>query len=262
MAKKRTAKTRRGMAPPPTVPVAPATPGGPNRQARKEEARRRREAIRRRMARRRILRVAGAVLAVLVVAGAISAYVVLKPSAAAAAGCGPVQTIVPYNPSTQEVSHIGSGGAGSVATPPALSTYRSFPPVSGPHNLTPLPAGASATPPDVYRTIHSLEHAAVVIWYRPGTAGAELTKIQDFYRQATNNDHVVVAPYNYPSQGRQGQLPAGKDIALVAWHRVQLCRTPSLAAAESFVKSYRVPTGATSRPSGYRGDAPEIGGQI
>ena len=117
--------------------VAPATPGGPNRLARKEEARRQREVVRRRMARRRQLRVVGVVVAVLLVAGGITTYFVTRPSPAVAAGCGQVRVIQPY-PGNNDRAHIGGG---QVNSPPPLSSYRSTPPASGPHNPTPMPAG-------------------------------------------------------------------------------------------------------------------------
>src|SRR5688572_2047835 len=78
--------------------VAPAEPGGPNRAARKEAARLQREAIQRRMARRRYYRIIGAILAVLLVAGAIFFYNVTRPSPVEVAGCGPVQTTKPVPP--------------------------------------------------------------------------------------------------------------------------------------------------------------------
>src|SRR5207244_12072664 len=76
----------------PPVRVQPAEPGGPNRQARKEEARRQREAIRRRQARRRLYRIGVVVLAVLVAAAAITVVAVRSqqstPNILADAGCG------------------------------------------------------------------------------------------------------------------------------------------------------------------------------
>ena len=113
-------------------------------------------------------------------------------------------------------------------------------------------------PPDVYRTIHSLEHGTVIVWYAPGLASSDLQKITAFYRSF---DHVIVAPYSYPDQGSAGRLPAGKQMVLVAWHHLQACGQPSLAVVKDFVASYRTPTGVI-RPNGYKGDAPEAGRAI
>jgi hypothetical protein len=239
-----------------TLPrVAPAEPGGPNRAIRKEEARRQREAIQRRMARRRTYRILAAVLAVLLAAGAVAVYELTRPSAFVAAECSPTRLTHAFTRSLSDRAHVGATNR------PALSAYPTQPPASGPHDQTPLDAGIYDTPPDPYRAIHSLEHGAVIVWYQAGLSSSALQKIRDFYRLPANSDHVIVAPYNYPQQGSAGQLPAGKDMVLVAWHRYQECGDPTLAVVQTFVKSYRTPTGIT-KPIGYKGSAPEAGLQI
>jgi len=248
---------------PSTLKPVPASPGGPNRQARKQEARQRREVLRRKMARRRYYRRGAWVLALLLAAGAITGYTIYQRGATAreieTAGCDAVRTIPPYDPPTQDTAHVSLQG--DVTEPPALSTYPSTPPVSGPH-LPPgqqLPSGIYASPPDVHAAIHSLEHGAVVVWYDPSASVPELNEIRDFYEQADERDHVIVAPYSYPDQGENGSLPSGKQIALTAWHHVQLCNLPSLAAAKAFVDDYRA---AIPTPPGYKGDAPEAGAAV
>jgi hypothetical protein len=247
----------------PAVKVRPAEPGGPNRQERKEEARRQREVVRRRQARRRSYRVIAAVIAVLV---AIATVVILvqynrkkASKALAAAECGVVQTIKPYN-ATDDRAHIGAQGS-TITTPPPLSTYPSTPPVSGPHLGQPLSSGVYDSPPDVYAAIHSLEHGAVIIWYAPTAPSADVAALASVYRSATENDHIIVAPYNYPDQGAQGQLPAGKNMVMVAWHHMQACGKVNLDAAKTFVSPFRVKTN-TPAPPGYKGDAPEAGATI
>ena len=248
----------------PDVPKpVPATPGGPNRQARKEEARRQREALQRKMSRRRYYRFVGAVVAVLFVAAAVTGVVIYQSGAlkraARAASCGLVRTIAPYSPAGEDRTHIGTQGS-PVKTAPPLSSYPSTPPASGPHLPAPLAAGVYTSPPSIYNAIHSLEHGAVEIWYPPSAAGSsELAKIQDFYRQSTEKDHIIVAPYDYPSDGAAGALPAGGQMVLVAWHHMQTCAHLNLPAAQLFVKSYRTTTGTPvpCSPPGYKGDAPE-----
>ncbi len=248
---------------PPQVSVKPATPGGPNRQARKDEARRQREALHRKMARRRFLRITTMVIVVLVVAAAATTFVLTRPNPAKAAGCGSLQTISPFNPVTQDRSHIGAANS-PVTTPPPLTSYPSRPPTSGPHDGAPLAAGVYTEAPGIYHVLHSLEHGAVIIWYSPSAAGStELTKIEDLFRQPSNQDHVIVAPYNYPDQGAAGQLPKGTSMVLVFWHHSQSCDRLSLDAAKSFVDHFRIPSTGIP-PKGYpvNGGAPEPGSPI
>ena len=272
---KRTDPTRQGTprgtvaAGGPTARPAPASPGGPNRLQRKEEARRQREAIERRAGRRRALRRGGWVTAGIAVAVAIVLVFVNSgataglsndekklladaPAAAQAAGCTAVQTIKAYSPASLDRAHIGTSSG--PASMPALSTYPSQPPTSGPHNPTPLSAGVYQDPPPIDQSLHSLEHAAAIVWYAPSAGtSSELVKTQQFFADAAHRDHVIVAPYNYPQAG--GQLPAGKQMVLVAWHHMQTCSSPSLAVAFQFIHAYRVVTACDT--SSYKGDAPE-----
>jgi hypothetical protein len=248
------------------VPVAPASPGGPNRIARKEEARRQREALRRKMARRRSMRIVGAVTAALVVVAAITTYlVVFKQSAAEAAGCGPLTLTANYDhKAADDRVHIGTAGA-KFQTPPALRTYPTHPAASGPH-LPPgqqLPEGVYTRAPNPWSAIHSLEHGAVIIWLAPGASGSEVTQVESFYRSSANNDHVVVAIYDYPSQGSAGHLPDGDQMAMVFWHHIEYCQKPSFAVARSFATHFRIPnTGVV--PLGYptKSGAPEPGASL
>jgi hypothetical protein len=233
---------------------------------RKEEARRQRIEIERRMARSRRNRwiVLGVVL---VVAAAAALFVVTRPktapestsallaaapAAAKAAGCTAVRDVGPYNPQSEDRSHIGVQGG--VSTMPPLSSYPSVPPASGPHNPNPFPRGVYASPPPIDQVIHSLEHGAAIVWYAPDASGPALSKIKDFYANAANGQKVIVAPYSYPDQGAAGSLPTGEQMALVSWHHVETCTVPSLAAAFKFTSSYGIPPVANQT---YQGDAPE-----
>jgi len=71
------------------------------------------------------------------------------PQAIQAAGCSEVQSVAPY-PGDVDRAHIGSP---QVPTAPKLATYPTVPPVSGPHEPSPLGAGAYRNPPDVYAAI-------------------------------------------------------------------------------------------------------------
>lgn len=229
---------------------------------RKEEARRQRVELQRKMARsRRNRRVAIGVVVVLI--AGVAAFALTRPQEAQAtpadllenvdqareiAGCAPVEDVGPYQPKTQDRAHV-------VASLP-LSTYPSVPPASGPHNAIPYGAGVYSTPPPIDRVIHSLEHGAAIVWYSPDASGEELDRIRTFYEGQEVGSRVIVAPYDYPDEGAAGTLPAGTQMALVAWHTVQRCDNVNLAAAFGFTSSYAAP------PFGqqpYEGKAPEAG---
>ena len=243
---------------------------------RREEARLKREEIQRAMATRKrnrriglVLVVAAVVIAVVAVfmtsggddtsqSGIPSAAILLSQAGAAAdaAGCDAVQNTpnygdAPGNDPAIDHQHIGTEG---VILPPELSTYPTIPPASGPHAPSPLPAGVYDSPPDVYRTIHSLEHGAVVIWYSPDATGKQLDDLIAFYSQPVADPDIgqakiIIAPYDYPEQGAAGQLPAGVQMAVVAWHRLQTCTAVSLPVAFDFSSRFEVP--------GYGGQAYE-----
>ena len=174
------------------------------------------------------------------------------PAASRSAGCGAVRNVSPYRPESLDRVHIGGPDARRM---PALSTYPSIPPTSGPHDPTPIGAGVYTTAPPLGRALHSLEHAAVIVWYDPSRASAsEVKRVQDFFRRGDEKNHIIVAPYQYPGFGADGSLPAGQAMALVAWHHLQACSEASLPVAFAFVHAYRFDI---YQWGAYRGDAPE-----
>jgi hypothetical protein len=243
---------------------------------RKDQARREREEIQRRLASKRRSRRLGLAVGAIVVVAAIVAATLLSSAggiptpkellqqaaqAADGAGCGDVTTTAPFDPPNQDRVHIGGG---NVAGPP-LSQYPTTPPASGPHADVPLPAGVydSLTLSELYRSIHSLEHGATVVWYDPAAPASEVAELIDFYDRRLQDaevgqDRVIVAPYDFPGDSA-GILPDGTQMALVAWHRLRTCASVDLAVAYDFTSGYSFPT-AGGRA--YKGEAPEAGGAI
>jgi hypothetical protein len=246
---------------------------------RKEEARIERERIQQQMrARKRNRSIGIALVAAAVVVVVAVVFVMqgkdtsggLAPSAAdvlknakaeaKAAGCGAVQDIGfyggvsdPSSPDYTDQTHIGTDSR--FTSMPPLSTYPSIPPTSGPHNPVPASGGFYSTPPELDQVIHSMEHAGAVVWYAPDTPQATVDKLKAFYTQSDNvgQSKVIVAPYDYPDFGADGQLPAGVGMALTAWHKMETCTTANLAAAFQFTSQY-----SNALPGGtYKGVAPE-----
>jgi len=243
---------------------------------RKEQARLEREEIRQRMARRKRTRTIGTVLVVVAIVAAGAAVLAFNTDgedgggelaaptqlvaqadqAAEAAACDDVRTIEAYGADDQ--THVGDASMPQV---PDLSTYPSSPPTSGPHEVTTLPAGVYDSPPPIGPLIHSLEHGASVVWYDPNAPQDEIDRIVRFYEQdpgdvPAGQERVIVAPFDYEAQGGAGSLPAGTQMALVAWHRLQTCGEPSLEVALDFTSRFAAPA---SLERDYEGEAPEAG---
>jgi hypothetical protein len=214
---------------------------------------------------RRRLPVAGRVVVLLLVPVALAGILLLThrlseeerrlldeaPAAAEAAACTPVQTVPAY-PGGFDRAHVGGR---DLPTIPPLDEYPSVPPVSGPHGGATFGAGIYSSPPPLDLAIHSLEHGAVVVWFDPGSAAEpELEVIRRFFQESGEGGHVIVAPYDYPAEGDAGTLPDGSQMALAAWHHLQLCDRLSLPVAFQFVEAYRF---NLYRWGSYQGDAPE-----
>lgn len=247
----------------------------PTKAERKDQARLEREEIQARMARGKRNRwIAIGVVVVLV--GTVAAFALTRPKPAAtaseseatsllstagaeaeAAGCTDAQNVGEYQPADLDRGHVGAEGG--PAQMPALSSYPSQPPASGPHSDSTLAAGIYQSAPALDQLIHSLEHGAAIVWYAPDASGPELNRILDFYRSSTVGARVIVAPYDYPDEGAAGALPSGSQMALVSWHHVETCASVNLAAAFDFTAHYAAP------PYGkedYLGDAPEPGAPL
>ena len=241
---------------------------------RKERARRERLALEAQAGRSRRTRTIGLLVAGALTAAAI-AFVATRPpapepapegldailasstQAQADAGCGDVVTAPPYDPEAIDRAHTGSD---EVAGLPALSTYPTTPPASGPHNPNVLPAGIYDRTPDIGAALHSLEHGGVIVWYAPGAPQEEVQALTELYsREDVAGERVIVAPYDFPDQGAAGMLPEGTQMAMVAWHRLQTCATVDPAAAFGFSARYAFPT---YDREAYLGEAPEPGAQM
>lgn len=251
--------------------------GGTGRETkaeRKERARRERLELQARSARTKRTRRLTLGVAGLVAIGAI-AYAVTRPEppspapegldallasstqAAADAGCSEVTNPGPYQPEALDRSHVGGE---DVAEMPALSTYPSIPPASGPHEPGVLAAGIYESAPNLGTALHSLEHGGVLVLYDPDAPADLVRSLTDLYsREDRAGERAIVAPYDYPDDGPAGSLPAGTQMALVAWHRVQTCAQVSPGAAFGFTARYAFPTYGDEE---YLGEAPEPGAQM
>jgi hypothetical protein len=235
----RRAKPRRGPS------VSPPAAGREAKRERQAAATRERERARRRAKRLRIGRNAGLGLLVgsLAIAGVFVLSRKLGPrpisqsalAAAAAAGCGSVQT-----PS--------DNATGGHLTPGQGYHYTTEPATSGLHDPSPLPAlpHIYTTPVPETRAVHNLEHAYVLVYYRAQGQDALPGGVVDALRPLVNSqEKTIMAPFL--------DLPQGTSFALLAWNKLWSCPSTvspqqATAMASGFIDAFRG-TGNAPEPS-------------
>jgi hypothetical protein len=158
-----------------------------------------------------------------------------------AAGCDDLERPVLEDPSRD---HLAPGEP---------FDYVDRPPAAGPHDPDPLPPDphVRSDPLPETRAVHNLEHAYVLIWYRPVAEGGisdEVTRALESV--ARQEDLVIMAPYP--------DLPEGRDLALMAWNTRWLCPSSvsadqAVTMARSFIEAYRGTTNAPEPPRGLLG---------
>jgi putative peptide zinc metalloprotease protein len=118
----------------------------------------------------------------------------------------------------------------------AAVAYAQHPPVGGPHAPVWQNCGFYAQPIADENAVHSLEHGAVWIAYRPNLATSDLNVLR---RMAQAQTHVLVSPYpNLPT-----------PVVATAWGRQLYVGSTADARLDRFVNSFRLSK-----------DAPESGG--
>lgn len=76
-------------------------------------------------------------------------------------------------------------GAGHIAKGKDHLAYKSNPPTSGPHWLGTVGAGIKNEPVPDELVLHSMEHGAVVLWYREDLPESDVGKIKSAFQNAS-----------------------------------------------------------------------------
>jgi hypothetical protein len=110
-------------------------------------------------------------------------------------------------------------------TPPF--EYETSPPVAGPHDPSPAACGTHGEPIEDRFFVHTLEHGAVAVLYRPDLDPADIETIEDIVGRY--DDHTLSAPY-----------PGMEDpIVVASWSRKMPLADVDEAAIERYIETFR-----------------------
>lgn len=103
--------------------------------------------------------------------------------------------------------------------------YKESPPVGGEHNPVWLNCGVYDTPVPKENAVHSLEHGAVWITYRPDLPAADIAKLKEL----TPDTYAVLSPYEGLTS----------PVVITAWGKQLALTGVNDNRLEAFIKEYR-----------------------
>lgn len=104
-------------------------------------------------------------------------------------------------------------------------TYEQSPAVGGDHSPVWTNCGIYTRPVEQMRAVHSMEHGAVWITYRPDLPAAQIRALTDLVGTA---DHIVLSPY--PGQA--------SPVTATAWGVQLTLEEPADSRLRSFLRTY------------------------
>lgn len=210
-----------------------------SRQEEKERRRAEREAREQAVAskasrRRRLQLTAGALLGLVALAAIVAAIVSAVgggggSNANAAAGIPdvaiPAQKITDLDTAAKAAGctwrQWPDEGHTHIADNQTFNGYKTNPPTSGTHRITPSADGiyAPAHPPDVNNSVHALEHGRIEIQYAPGTSKRRIGQLQTLFNEKVNG----VPGFHELLFRNQTHMPYA--VAATSWLRSITCKT-------------------------------------
>lgn len=105
--------------------------------------------------------------------------------------------------------------------------WNTNPPTGGWHDPQPLSAGFYEEKPSVPRAIHSMEHGAVIVWYKPSVPEEDKQKLSSLFNRHSG-DKFIVMPYE----------DMETDFAVTAWEWIDTFDTYDEERIERFFEDH------------------------
>lgn len=126
-----------------------------------------------------------------------------QPTTGASSGAALPGTAVP----DEGAAHVADG---------TLTTYKSYPPSSGPHYGTTTPYGFSDKEIPEGNLVHDLEHGALVLYYKPDLPANVVQQLRDAFTKLPPAKYgkvkLVITPYS--------KIQSSAIMVLAGWNRV------------------------------------------
>lgn len=111
-----------------------------------------------------------------------------------------------------------------------VTIYNSNPPTSGPHDPSPAQCGIYREEIPVERLVHTMEHAAVILYYQPEVFSPdEVSELQALATELLRDNHRLVLVPNRQIKAR---------IALTGWGTLLELDTFEPETIRAFVRAY------------------------
>ena len=136
------------------------------------------------------------------------------------------------------VKTFPSEGSNHVTKKLTPADFKTNPPTSGDHNVTPAPDGvyAPGNEPEIQNWVHTLEHGRILFMYKPGTPNAQIAQLQTLF-----NEPVLDSGNGYHSVLMENNSKMPYAVAGVAWRHYVVCpelTNASIDALSAFRASY------------------------
>jgi hypothetical protein len=111
-------------------------------------------------------------------------------------------------------------GAAHVAKKLTVKDFKTNPPTSGDHNITPAQDGVyvPGNEPEIQNWVHTLEHGRILFQYKPGTPAGRIAQLQKLF-----NEPVLDSGNGYHSVLMQNNTQMPFAVAAVAWRHYVGC---------------------------------------